>query len=396
MLPMPVRVPASPRLCRGPGKTTGDVFVQKTHQPKSTVLNQASNGRMPSPRDGDASRSAVATLRSRHSLLQESFIEEPDGLVSLNLLVVSAVSAFSTGAVLSGLMVCWIMSHKHRQCQRRAGSGRQRGKGDKEQSMLGQGHSGSVMSVTRGSGDRPRSQLENPFAVHNGLPTPEQTPQQQKRPSPNVHLSELDWDQGQPVLTTVGTPCPPGSTAVIFQRHKYPQGGGGGGIGRHGGDDMGPDMVAQRPSERECFLILSHREAPQGRQQQPASVTRNSAGEYYPSTPQESPDRRRVVSAPNTQGEYGEPRWNHDGLNFSNSNNAAPAGHRLHYALQQTQQQQQQQQQQTTTLSQRPSSAIVRGSHHHHHHPPRGLGELSDFSHLLGGKGIGERTPNGQ
>ncbi|XP_062371582.1 semaphorin-6B [Sardina pilchardus] len=339
------------------------------------------------PFEQDVEQGNTSHLGDCDGLLQESFIEEPDGLVSLNLLVVSAVSAFSTGAVLSGLMVCWIMSHKHRQCQRRAGSGRPRGKGDKEQSVLGQGRSGSVMSVTRGSGgDRPRSQLENPFAVHNGLPTPEQTPQQQKRPSPNVHLSELDWEQGQPVLTAVGTPCPPGSTAVIFQRHKYPQGSG---IGRHGGDDLGPDLVAQRAGERECFLILSHRDAPQGRQ--PAGVVaRNSAGDYYPSTPQESPDRRRVVSAPNTQAEYaGEPRWTHDGLNFSNSNNAAPAGHRLHYGLQQ----QTQQQQQTSTQSQRPTSAIVRGSHHHHHHPPR---ELSDYSHLLGGKGVGERTPNGQ
>ncbi|KAG5276317.1 hypothetical protein AALO_G00130550 [Alosa alosa] len=219
------------------------------------------------PFEQDVEQGNTSHLGDCDGLLQESFIEEPDGLVSLNLLVVSAVSAFSTGAVLSGLMVCWIMSHKHRQCQRRAGSGRQRGKGDKEQSMLGQGRPARVSDGVTARGGRPGLHAGEP-PVHNGLPTPEQTPQQQKRPSPNVHLSELDWEQGQPVLTTVGTPCPPGSTAVIFQRHKYPQGGGGG-IGRHGGDDMGPDMVAQRPGERECFLILSHRDAPQGRQQRP-------------------------------------------------------------------------------------------------------------------------------
>uniref|UniRef100_A0A3Q3QL17 Sema domain-containing protein n=1 Tax=Monopterus albus TaxID=43700 RepID=A0A3Q3QL17_MONAL len=91
-------------------------------------------------------------------LLQESFIEEPDGLVSVNLLVVSAVSAFATGAILSGLTVCWIMSHRHRHTRSSGASGARR-KSDKEQSMLGQGRSGSVMSVTRTSGgERRRSQ----------------------------------------------------------------------------------------------------------------------------------------------------------------------------------------------------------------------------------------------
>uniref|UniRef100_G3PF76 Sema domain, transmembrane domain (TM), and cytoplasmic domain, (semaphorin) 6Bb n=1 Tax=Gasterosteus aculeatus aculeatus TaxID=481459 RepID=G3PF76_GASAC len=138
-------------------------------------------------------------------LLQESFIEEPDGLVSVNLLVVSAVSAFATGAVLSGLTVCWIMSHRHRH-PRGPGAGGARRKGDKEQSMLGQGQGGSVMSVTRTSGgDRRRSQADNPFVVPNVwpkvemdpglLPTPEQTPLQQKRSL-------------QTFLTAVGTPCP--------------------------------------------------------------------------------------------------------------------------------------------------------------------------------------------
>uniref|UniRef100_A0A3B1KBE0 Sema domain, transmembrane domain (TM), and cytoplasmic domain, (semaphorin) 6Bb n=1 Tax=Astyanax mexicanus TaxID=7994 RepID=A0A3B1KBE0_ASTMX len=71
-------------------------------------------------------------------LLQESYIEEPDGLVSVNLLVLSAVSAFSTGAALSGLMVCWIMTVKHRQRSRGGGSGPGgRRKCEKEQNMLG-------------------------------------------------------------------------------------------------------------------------------------------------------------------------------------------------------------------------------------------------------------------
>uniref|UniRef100_A0A3P8UPE6 Semaphorin 6B n=1 Tax=Cynoglossus semilaevis TaxID=244447 RepID=A0A3P8UPE6_CYNSE len=62
------------------------------------------------------------------------FIEEPDGLVSVNLLVVSAISAFATGAILSGLMVCWIMTHRH---ARSSGTNAAKRKGEKEQGMLG-------------------------------------------------------------------------------------------------------------------------------------------------------------------------------------------------------------------------------------------------------------------
>uniref|UniRef100_I3JAL6 Semaphorin 6B n=1 Tax=Oreochromis niloticus TaxID=8128 RepID=I3JAL6_ORENI len=235
-------------------------------------------------------------------LLQESFMEEPDGLVSVNLLVVSAVSAFATGAVLSGLTVCWIMSHRHRHSRGSGASGARR-KGDKEQSMLGQGRSGSVMSVTRTSGGERRcSQADNPFVTPNGwpkgemdpglLPTPEQTPLQQKR---GVRLPDTEWDQSQTFLTAVGTP----------------------------------------------------------------------SGEYiYPATPQDSPDRRRVVSAPTPHMDYGEPRWSHEALNY-NSNNGAP----YHPQRQ----------------------GLIRPDMH----GPRGLGELADFSHLLG-KSVGERNPSGQ
>uniref|UniRef100_A0A8C7JAV9 Semaphorin 6B n=1 Tax=Oncorhynchus kisutch TaxID=8019 RepID=A0A8C7JAV9_ONCKI len=254
------------------------------------------------PFEQDIEHGNVSHLGDCDGLLQESFIDEPDGLVSVNLLVVSAVSAFATGAVLSGLAVCWIMSHRHR--TRGAGANRSR-KGDKEQNMLGQGRSGSVMSVTRTSGsERPRShsQADNPFVMPNGwpkgemdpgLPTPEQTPLQQKRPPPSMR--DVDWEQSQTFLTSVGM-----------------------------------------------------------------TTLRNSAGEYnYPATPQDSPDRRRVVSAPSTQMDFGEPpRWTHEGLNY-NSNNGAPYP------------------------SQRPG--LIRANHH----------GLADFSHLMG-KSVGEPTPNGQ
>uniref|UniRef100_A0A3B5LZ16 Sema domain, transmembrane domain (TM), and cytoplasmic domain, (semaphorin) 6Bb n=1 Tax=Xiphophorus couchianus TaxID=32473 RepID=A0A3B5LZ16_9TELE len=239
----------------------------------------------------------------------------PDGLVSVNLLVVSAVSAFSTGAILSGLTVCWIMSHRHRN-SRGSGANGARRKNDKEQTMIGQGRSGSVMSVTRTSGgERRRSQPDNLFVMPNVwpkgeidpglLPTPEQTPLQQKRV---MRLPDTDWDQSQTFLTSMGNPCP-GS--------------------------------------------------------RPTGSLRNSAGEYiYPATPQDSPDRRRVVSAPTPHVDYGEPRWSHEALNY-NSNNGMP-----YYAQRQ---------------------GLIRPDVH----GPRGLGELAEFSHLLG-KNMGEHAPSGQ
>uniref|UniRef100_A0A669E0B7 Semaphorin 6B n=1 Tax=Oreochromis niloticus TaxID=8128 RepID=A0A669E0B7_ORENI len=265
-------------------------------------------------------------------LLQESFMEEPDGLVSVNLLVVSAVSAFATGAVLSGLTVCWIMSHRHRHSRGSGASGARR-KGDKEQSMLGQGRSGSVMSVTRTSGGERRcSQADNPFVTPNGwpkgemdpglLPTPEQTPLQQKR---GVRLPDTEWDQSQTFLT-----------AVVLPPH----------------------------TERHRYLILATQRGEHG-SNRPTGALRNSAGEYiYPATPQDSPDRRRVVSAPTPHMDYGEPRWSHEALNY-NSNNGAP----YHPQRQ----------------------GLIRPDMH----GPRGLGELADFSHLLG-KSVGERNPSGQ
>uniref|UniRef100_H2SEX5 Semaphorin 6B n=1 Tax=Takifugu rubripes TaxID=31033 RepID=H2SEX5_TAKRU len=258
-------------------------------------------------------------------------LSEPNGLVSVNLLVVSAVSAFATGAVLSGLTVCWIMSHRHRHSRGSASNGARR-KSDKEHGMLGQGCSGSVMSVTRTSGgERRRSQADNPFVTPNGwpkgemdpglLPTPEQTPLQQKRTI-------------QTFLTAVGTIEDPGE--VILPPH----------------------------TERQRYLILATQRGEHGGGR-PSGALRNSAGEYiYPATPQDSPDRRRVVSAPTPHMDYGEPRWSHEALNY-NSNNGAP------YHLQR--------------------HGLIRPDVH----GPRALGELADFSHLLV-KNMGERAPSGQ
>jgi len=304
-------------------------------------------------------------------LLQESFMDEPDGLVSVNLLVVSAVSAFATGAILSGLTVCWIMSHRHRH-SRGSGANGARRKGDKEQSMLGQGRSGSVMSVTRTSGgERRRSQADNPFVMPNGwskgemdpglLPTPEQTPLQQKR---TMRLPDTDWDQSQTFLTAVGTPCP--NNSVIYLSSKFLHGGGGGG-GMVRIEDQGEVMLPPH-TERQRYLILATQRGEHGGSRPSGNALRNSAGDYiYPATPQDSPDRRRVVSAPTPHMDYGEARWSHEALNY-NSNNGAP----YH--------------------PQRPG--IIRPDMH----GPRGMGELAelaDFSHLLV-KNMGERTTSGQ
>ncbi|XP_053715533.1 semaphorin-6B [Synchiropus splendidus] len=320
------------------------------------------------PFEQDVEQGNVAHLGDCDGVfLQESFIDEPDGLVSVNLLVVSAVSAFATGAVLSGLIVCWIMSHRRRHT-RGAGAGGARRKNDREQSMLGHSHSGSVMSVTRTSGgDRRRSLADNPFVTANGwpkgemdpglLPTPEQTPLQQKR---IIRLPDADWDNTQTFLTAVGSPC--ANNSVIYLSSKYLHGGGGGG-GMVRIDDPG-EVILPPHTERQRYLILATQRGEHG-SSRPSGTVRNSAGEYiYPVTPQDSPDRRRVVSAPTPHMDYGEPRWSHEALNYNSNNGVSYHAHR---------------------------QGLIRPDTH----GPRGLGELSDFSHLLV-KNMAERNPSGQ
>ncbi|KAM9831842.1 semaphorin-6B [Neosynchiropus ocellatus] len=320
------------------------------------------------PFEQDVEQGNVAHLGDCDGVfLQESFIDEPDGLVSVNLLVVSAVSAFATGAILSGLIVCWIMSHRRRHTRGAGASGARR-KNDREQSMLGHSHSGSVMSVTRTSGgDRRRSLADNPFVTANGwpkgemdpglLPTPEQTPLQQKR---IIRLPDADWDNTQTFLTAVGSPCP--NNSVIYLSSKYLHGGGGGG-GMVRIDDPG-EVILPPHTERQRYLILATQRGEHG-SSRPSGTVRNSAGEYiYPVTPQDSPDRRRVVSAPTPHMDYGEPRWSHEALNYNSNNGVSYHAHR---------------------------QGLIRPDAH----GPRGLGELSDFSHLLV-KNMGERNPSGQ
>uniref|UniRef100_A0A8D2IXW8 Sema domain-containing protein n=1 Tax=Varanus komodoensis TaxID=61221 RepID=A0A8D2IXW8_VARKO len=83
-----------------------------------------------------------APFSSLPGLVTESFVDEPDGLVSVNLLVISSVAAFVIGAVISGFSVCWFIGQRDRKELAR--------RKDKE-SILS--HSESVVSVSR-LGDR--------------------------------------------------------------------------------------------------------------------------------------------------------------------------------------------------------------------------------------------------
>lgn len=326
--------------------------------------------------------------------LQQSLLIEPESLVSLNLLVASAVSAFTIGAALSGLAVCWIMAHKP--ASRRHGGTSQSSIQRRERGLLSNagGMAGSVLSVTRqGGGERSCSQGgETLFVMPNGwvksgeldpgfLPTPEHTPQQKRR---GLRLSDSNsggWDTSQTYLgggsVGLGSPCrmPP---SVYLTTRLFQQGGGG----RHCGDGRGND------TPRQHYVCLNKQEK-EGKCT-PKAPLRKSAGEYvYPMTPQDSPERRRVVSAPSAPMEYSEPlplRWPAQEGYILSSHGMVPVplpppimpppssqGYMSH--------------QHTPGLSR----ALLRGA------LERGeLGELVDLSHLISKKNCNDRTQTGQ
>ncbi|XP_071217272.1 semaphorin-6B-like [Salvelinus alpinus] len=336
-------------------------------------------------------------------VVQQSLLIEPESLVSLNLLVASAVSAFTIGAALSGLAVCWIMAHKPG--NRRHGNNTPQSTIQRqERGMLtsGGGMGGSVLSVTRqGGGDRPCSQGgETLFVMPNGwgksgeldpgfLPTPEHTPQQKRR---GLRLSDSGsggWDNSQTYLggSTMGLaspcplPCPPHPSTAVYLTTRLFQGGGG---GRHGGEERG--RGGETP--RQHYVCLSKPRGEKGRSGTPKSALRKSAGEYvYPMTPQDSPDRRRVVSAPSAPMEFGEPlplRWPpQEGYILSSQGmvpvppSSMPTPKGQQYVAQHH--------------TPGPGRSQLRGA------LGRGeLGELVDLSQLLSKKSSNERTHNGQ
>uniref|UniRef100_A0A8C9FRY2 Sema domain-containing protein n=1 Tax=Pavo cristatus TaxID=9049 RepID=A0A8C9FRY2_PAVCR len=155
----------------------------------------------------DISGGSTSHLGECEGLVTESFVDEPDGLVSVNLLVISSVAAFVIGAVISGFSVCWFIGHRDRKELAR--------RKDKETILA---HSESVVSVSR-LGER-RARGGQPGALlaplmPNGwpkelgkasqhdldsgvLPTPEQTPLQQKR-CPGA-LQNCTWEQSHNII----------------------------------------------------------------------------------------------------------------------------------------------------------------------------------------------------
>ncbi|KYO22234.1 hypothetical protein Y1Q_0000315 [Alligator mississippiensis] len=294
----------------------------------------------------DIAGSSTSHLGDCEGLVTESFVDEPDGLVSVNLLVISSVAAFVIGAVISGFSVCWFIGHRDRKelARRR----------DKENILA---HSESVVSVSRLGERRPRpGPPENLLAplMQNGwpkgllkvgqpdldsgvLPTPEQTPLQQKR-CPGS-LKNCKWEQSHNLINaSLRDPGCPGSSVILLHT-GHPQGPPHIRAG-HGMPVACRSVLMDQELEDEGsdssmdmhYLPVSggleHGEGPRPQPVQPPAshrpgLGRGSYGEF-PITPHASPDRRRVVSAPGGEaGDFceGSP-WNPDKLNF-NSNNAA-------------------------------------------------------------------------
>ncbi|XP_078234979.1 semaphorin-6B [Pogona vitticeps] len=300
------------------------------------------------PFEQDISGARTSHLGDCEGLMTESFVDEPDGLVSVNLLVISSVAAFVIGAVISGFSVCWFIGHRDRKELAR--------RKDKENILS---HSESVVSVSRmgerrargAPGGGPPENLLAPL-MQNGwpkglikvsqhdldsgvLPTPEQTPLQQKRcPKP------CTWEYSHNLINASLRGGDPPSSVILLHAGHTPVSAHHLGSGRvlpvschsmlmdqdleSGSRDLPLDM---------CYLPVSGNEGgPRGPQQIPAlhrsCGARGSHGGELPITPHDSPDRRRVVSAPS--GETGDPaQWHPEKLN-SNSNNAtckATPGH---------------------------------------------------------------------
>nr|XP_033810287.1 semaphorin-6B [Geotrypetes seraphini]XP_033810288.1 semaphorin-6B [Geotrypetes seraphini]XP_033810289.1 semaphorin-6B [Geotrypetes seraphini] len=291
----------------------------------------------------DISGSSTSHLGECEGSVTESFIEEPDGLVSVNLLVISSVAAFVIGAVISGFSVCWFIGHRDRKEMAR--------RKDKENILS---HSESVVSVSRLGGmseRRSRDQPENLLAplMQNGwpkalikvsqhdldsgiLPTPEQTPLQQKR-CPN-NFKTCSWEQSHNLInSSIRDPsCHPGSSVILLHSgHRVGSSGRVIPISCHS-MLMDQELINQgsNSSVDMHYVPISgqlHSEGHRQSHHRPGvTLGRSSYGEF-PVTPHDSPDRRRVVSAPTSDRDYASSlHWNPDKLNF-NSNNAARPAH---------------------------------------------------------------------
>uniref|UniRef100_A0A8D0H0G9 Semaphorin 6B n=1 Tax=Sphenodon punctatus TaxID=8508 RepID=A0A8D0H0G9_SPHPU len=337
----------------------------------------------PSPRaafEQDITGGSTSHLGDCEGLVTESFVDEPDGLVSVNLLVISSVAAFVIGAVISGFSVCWFIGHRDRKELAR--------RKDKETILS---HSESVVSVSRlgerrsrGGGPPPENLLAP--LMQNGwpkglikvsqhdldsgvLPTPEQTPLQQKRCPQNC-----SWEQSHNLINASLRGGEPPSSVILLHAH--------GRAGRALPISCHPMLVDHELDDPASDTSLDMHYLPvsggEGPKQQPVpshrpGMGRSSYGGEFPITPHDSPDRRRVVSAPS--GETGDSsHWNPDKLNF-NSNNKAGAHLKRHHTFNSSGEGQ-------AAYSRHVQRAPTLGSQH----------TLTDLSHLL--KYGVERTPS--
>ncbi|NXJ57799.1 SEM6B protein, partial [Spizaetus tyrannus] len=300
----------------------------------------------PSPRvafEQDIAGGSTSHLGECEGLVTESFVDEPDGLVSVNLLVISSVAAFVIGAVISGFSVCWFIGHRDRKELAR--------RKDKETILA---HSESVVSVSR-LGER-RARGGQPGALlaplmPNGwpkelgkvtqhdldsgvLPTPEQTPLQQKR-CPGA-LQNCTWEQSHNIINAaLRDPGGSGTTAAGAGRLHAGSGRPARGI---------PLSCHAILVDQELEAELSDssgdghwgrdtQEGPRTRQHPPAGTRRPPRSSYgdFAGTPHPSPDRRRVVSAPGGEGrDFTEgPTWHPEQLNFNANNGTGRPGAHL-------------------------------------------------------------------
>uniref|UniRef100_A0A8C3CB42 Semaphorin 6B n=1 Tax=Cairina moschata TaxID=8855 RepID=A0A8C3CB42_CAIMO len=352
----------------------------------------------PSPRtafEQDIAGGSTSHLGECEGLVTESFVDEPDGLVSVNLLVISSVAAFVIGAVISGFSVCWFIGHRDRKELAR--------RKDKETILA---HSESVVSVSR-LGER-RARAGQPGALlaplmPNGwpkelgkasqhdldsgvLPTPEQTPLQQKR-CPGT-LQNCSWEQSHNIINAALRDPGTAATAATAAGRLH----------------AGPGRTA-RGMPLSCHAILVDQEleaelsdssgdghwgrdppeGPRARQHPSAGARRPPRSSYgdFGGTPRPSPDRRRVVSAPGGDGgDFAEgPPWHPEQLNFNANNGTGRPGAHL---------------KRNHTFN---SGEAPAGGYGRHGTAPRAHGAgppraLTDLHHLLR-YGV-ERTPSGK
>ncbi|XP_043909843.1 semaphorin-6B [Protopterus annectens] len=343
----------------------------------------------------DVENGNTSHLGDCEGLVTESFVEEPNGLVSVNLLVISAIAAFVIGAVISGFSVCWFIGHRDRKETAR--------RKDKETILS---HSDSVVSVTRMGGmvdRRPRDQSENLLAplMQNGwpkslikvsqhnldsgiLPTPEQTPLQQKRCT--VGLNGCDWEQSQNRINSSvrDANCPTGSSMILMhsnphQIHHHLSTGRPIPVSHH-------SMLTEKEMNDDSSGILldkhylsvnikEHGESsqPPCRSSATAYSGRSSFGEYSLAS-HDSANRRRVVSAPVTDIDYTDSlQWNPESLN-SNGNSALKPSHiRRNHTFNRA----------DSSMSQRRMDSMVIRHAHPQSHAISGQHGLTDCSYLI-------------